>query len=129
MHKLAHRLMAVLVRVQLHAKILLVVRQKNAIFHLVPPATKTVAAVVLRHVRALLQFNVAIQQLAQLLPLLPVALLQAMAVQVVLAVSEAVAALAVAVGAEVVSAVEAVLAEVVAAADNATFSHLSHITI
>lgn len=129
MHKLVHRPMAVLVLVQLHAKILLVVRQKNAIFHLVPPATKTVAAVVLKHVRALLQFNVAIQQLAQLLPLLPVALLQAMAVQVVLAVSVAVAALAVAVGAEVVSAVEAVLAEVVAAADNATFSHLSHITI
>ena len=122
MHKLVHRLMAVLVRVQLHAKILLVVRQKNAIFHLVPPATKTVAAVVLRHVRALLKFSVAIQQLAQLLPLLPVALLQAMAVQVVLAVS--VVASAVAVVAEEVSAVVAVLAVVAAVADNAIVSFL-----
>ena len=124
MHKLVHRPMGVLVRVQLHAKILLVVRQKNAIFHLVPPATKTVAAVVLRHVRALLKFNVAIQQLAQLLPLLPAALLQVMEVPVVQAVSVAVVASAVAVGVEVASAVEAVLAEVVAAADNAIVSFL-----
>lgn len=124
MHKLVHRPMVVLVLVQLHAKILLVVRQKNAIFHLVPPATKTVAAVVLRHVRALLKFNVAIQQLARHLPLLPAALLQVMEVPVVQAVSVAVAALAVAVGAEVVSAVEAVLAEVAAVADNAIVSFL-----
>ena len=116
--------MGVLVLVQLHAKILLVVRQKNAIFHLVPPATKTAVAVALKHVPVLRLFSVVTRQLARHLPLLPAALLQVMEVPVVQAVSVAVVASAVVVVAEEVSAVVAVLAVVAAVADNAIVSFL-----